>query len=98
MTTRERLFELFEVDADRGILRWRKPHGREATFAQNSQNRHTHKKSSSFPRGVSQNAGKRFKAKIICNRKIIHLGYFDTAEAAGEAYQAKRKDLFGEFA
>ena len=41
--------------------------------------------------GVSMKAGK-FCAQISLNRKVKHLGLFDTAEKAHEAYlQAKRK-------
>jgi hypothetical protein len=41
---------------------------------------------------------KRWKAMICINRKNIHLGYFDTAELAHEAYCYAAKRERGEFA
>lgn len=40
----------------------------------------------------------KFKAQIKAEGKRIHLGCFATAEEALEAYQAARKEYFGEFA
>lgn len=40
----------------------------------------------------------RFVAKISYNGKRIHIGYFDSEEAAARAYNAKAVELFGEFA
>jgi hypothetical protein len=37
-------------------------------------------------------------AKIAMNGTPYHLGYFETAEAASLAYQAKALQLVGEFA
>ena len=50
-------------------------------------------------KGVSWNthAGK-WIAKIKINQKRIHLGCFDDVESAEAAYQAKARELFGEFA
>lgn len=42
--------------------------------------------------------GKRWQAKIKNHQRDIHLGTFDTPEEAHEAYLAKAKELFGEFA
>ena len=33
---------------------------------------------------------------ISANRKSIHLGMYDTAEEAADAYNRKSKELFGE--
>ena len=41
---------------------------------------------------------KRFRARIVCNWKQIYLGYFDTEEDTARAYNAKARELFGEFA
>ncbi|MBL7818683.1 MAG: hypothetical protein JNL70_27025 [Saprospiraceae bacterium] len=38
----------------------------------------------------------RYRAVISANRKSIHLGMFDTAEEAADAYNRKSKELFGE--
>ena len=46
-------------------------------------------------RGVVQQ-GKRFRAMIAVNRKSIHIGTFDTAEQAAEAYNKKSRELFGD--
>lgn len=52
-------------------------------------------RSSTGYRGVIRNKqkGKPFKASIIVNSKSIHLGFFDTAKQAGEAYLTKQKEL-----
>jgi hypothetical protein len=42
-------------------------------------------------------ARNKFKASIYNNNKRIHLGYFDTALEASEAYETKAKELFGEY-
>jgi hypothetical protein len=49
-------------------------------------------------RGVAYEAGKYLKAHICTNGKTIHLGYFNSIEDAARAYDAKAKELFGEFA
>ena len=38
----------------------------------------------------------RYRAVISANRKSIHLGMFDTAEEAADAYNRKSRELFGE--
>jgi hypothetical protein len=47
-------------------------------------------------KGVDNFKG-RWRAKIRHLNKHIHIGYFDTAEQASEAYNKKAKELFGEF-
>ena len=75
-------------------------HLRLATRAQNTANRSgVNVKRSEYPRGVFLN--KRYgtySAQVTCGRVKHHLGTFPTAEAASIAAQAKRVELFGEFA
>lgn len=40
----------------------------------------------------------KWKARLMINRKEIHLGYFDTEIEAAKAYNAKAVELFLEFA
>lgn len=71
---------------------------REVTLAQNSMNcRLNTSKKSGLPKGVSSNHRK-FRAQIRLNKRLQHLGYFDTPEEASAAYQAAAKEHFGEYA
>lgn len=53
-----------------------------------------------LPKGVRplKNSRNRFTARITFNRKSIHIGCFGSVEEAAKAYDAKAKELFGEFA
>lgn len=67
-----------------------------ATAANNSHNS-VGKKNSLVPyKGVSLRK-KRFCARITYEGKKIHLGTYATAEEASEVYQAKAKELHGEY-
>lgn len=68
---------------------------RKATPSQSSCNR-VESNASGF-RGVDK-YGNRWRAKIRFQNKHIHIGYFDTPEAASEAYQRKAAELHGDFA
>ncbi|MBJ9964465.1 HNH endonuclease [Burkholderia seminalis] len=71
---------------------------REATRQQNNWNIKGRKKSSTLPMGVTVNRCGRFVAQIgYCGRRKS-IGSYATADEASEAYQQKRKELFGEFA
>lgn len=45
-------------------------------------------------RGVYQMSNGRWRACVVHNKKYIHLGYFATAEEAGEVARLKRLELF----
>lgn len=70
---------------------------RHATATQNAWNHQKRSKKTDLPMGVRFMSG-RFQARIACHKKMHHIGCFDTPEEAREAYLAKRKELFGEFA
>lgn len=73
---------------------------RDATRTQNMGNRRISKNNTSGFKGVcraKRPAGK-WCAKIGAGDKRIFLGYFDTAEAAHDAYMAAARIRFGEFA
>ena len=69
------------------------------THAQNQKNTRPRSGGTSKYKGVHwEKTKKKFRAKIMYNRKSIHLGYFDDEIAAAKAYDKKAKELFGEYA
>lgn len=84
---------------DRDGLNCQKQNLRRATDSQNSQNRAT--KAGRF-KGVFLQRGRRgrkpFHSQITQNYKKRCLGWFATPEEAARAYDAKARELFGEFA
>ena len=72
-------------------------HLRIATPAQNTQSRSGAKPGRGLPRGVHSN-GRRYRARVRHNGTDHHLGTFKTPEEASAAAQAKRMELFGEYA
>jgi len=71
-------------------------HLRWVTQKQNQENRlATSKTNTSGFRGAAwyPRSG-RWQSKVRHNGKDVHVGYFDTAEEAGEAAAAKRRELF----
>ncbi len=66
---------------------------REATMAQNKQNSHRPNSNNKIGLlGVSK-SGERFHAKITKFAKCIHIGSFDTAEQAHEAYLSAKRQM-----
>jgi len=78
----------------------RKANLRFATAQQNTWNKRKKMgNSSSRYKGVSRLKGqKKWRTEIFCNGRKIHIGYFDDEKAAAMAYDAKAKELFGEYA
>lgn len=72
---------------------------RECTHAQNMQNRRIQQDGVSQYKGVNwdKKTGK-WRAQIQLNGKVKHLGYSNDEVKAAEFYDAKAKELFGEFA
>jgi hypothetical protein len=83
---------------DRNRLNDRPENLRECTRSQNMWNQRRRGPGKRNPKmGVCFIQG-RYQAQIQQYGKRIYLGRFETPEQAGEAYQAKRLELFGEFA
>ena len=71
---------------------------RSCTQQQNTFNRGAYKNNTSGYKGVYwHKMAKKFQAKIGINGKLKHLGLFNTAKEASEVYEAKAKELFGEY-
>ena len=72
---------------------------RPATLSQNQHNRKLGKNNTSGFKGVSFcKRSKKWKGTIRLRGKPIHVGLFETAEAANEAVCKERERLHGEFA
>ena len=72
---------------------------RDATNSQNQFNKAKHKNNTSGYKGVSWDTrNKKWRAKIKCMNKTIHIGCYTTPQEAAEAYKKKAIELFGEFA
>ena len=72
-------------------LRW-------ATRKDNGYNRGKQKNNTTGFKGVAFNKPlNKYQAKIGINGKLKHLGYFETAEEASQAYEAKAEEVHGEF-
>lgn len=72
---------------------------RRANRSQNLANSRKKSTNTSGFKGVNYHKARgRWRARITFNYREIMLGYFDDPEAASRAYEAKAKQLFGEFA
>jgi len=69
-----------------------------ATQSQNGANKTLGKTNSTGIKGVRLYRTGKFSAQIQVEKKNIHLGYFDTKERAGAAYETAARQYFGEFA
>lgn len=90
----------FEVDhRNLDTLDNRKENLRLATRQQNAANRRRQINNTSGFKGVSLfRRDNNFKAQIKVDGHKMHIGYFDTPEAAAHAYDAAALRYFGEFA
>lgn len=71
---------------------------REANNSQNRHNTRLPKNNTTGYKGVTYHKRqKKFTSHAMVNRKTYHLGYFDSAELASEAYQEFIKNNHGEF-
>ena len=81
-----------EVDHEDGVRnnnRWTNLRARDHTF--NQQNIKRAKKSNGSGVLGAFTVGKRFKSSIRVRGRVLHLGYFDTAEEAGAAYLVAKR-------
>jgi hypothetical protein len=70
---------------------------RAATQVENCQNTGKHSNNTSGFKGVHQHSG-RWQARIRVNGRRLWLGYFETAEEAGDAYERAAREHHGRFA
>lgn len=91
--------EGFQVDHIHGdTLDNRRSELRIATGSQNQWNTKMRSDNASGFKGVSwHTATGRWQAKISAHKKRMHLGYFDTAQEAHEAYCVAAREYHGEF-
>lgn len=75
----------------------RKENLRICSHQQNSFNMDRQKRRFSKYKGVTK-VRKKYRAQIMLNGKGIHIGMFDTEEAAAKAYNRKALELFGQYA
>jgi hypothetical protein len=85
------------INLDRSDNRW--INLRECSYSQNYANQKVRKNNKSGLKGVSlEKVTGKYRAVICIEKKQINLGLFKTPEEAAKAYDAKAKELFGEFA
>lgn len=91
--------KLYGEHKDRNGLNNTRENLRIATNSQNQANMRLKKNNTSGYKGVSfRKEERKWEAYIKVNRKRIHLGNFESAEEANQAYKDAAKTYFGEFA
>lgn len=89
--------EIDHINGDKADNRW--VNLREANRSQNKANTRSWLNSASGMKGVHRHPGTRkWRASIQVNGKTLHLGYFEDASEAKEAYERAAIHHFGEFA
>ena len=77
----------------------RKSNLRVCTCSENNRNKRSQKGSTSIYKGVCRHkATGKWRARIKFEGKRMHIGYFTDEKEAARAYDAKAKELFGEYA
>ncbi len=71
---------------------------RETTMSQNLANSKTYKSNKLGIRGIRQNTKGRYVASMTHNQKYIHIGIFNSLDAAIKARQEKAEEIYGEHA
>jgi hypothetical protein len=71
---------------------------RECTLSQNGANSRDKERTTDLPRGVSSTRQGRYIARLTKQGRTVTLGTHDTPEQARVAYDAARKEAFGDFA
>lgn len=92
--------EALETDHINGnTLDNRKSNLRNATHAQNLRNQRQRNRNKSGFKGVSfEKRRSLWRAVISFEGKYMHIGYYETARAASDAYKKAAAEYFGEFA
>lgn len=88
--------EIDHINGDGQDNRW--VNLREATHRQNGKNKRLQRGNSSGYTGVTFTREGRWRAVIRSDGKRFHLGYFDTAAEAADAYAVAAQKLYGVFA
>lgn len=84
---------------DRDSLNNQRSNLRTCTKAENLMNRGVHPRNTSGFKGVTFDPPtKKWRARLMVNRKNLHVGLFNSAEDAALAYNKAAKKHFGEFA
>lgn len=94
MTGRYPTLTIDHINRHRADDRW--CNIREATISQQNANKGKNKRNTTGYKGVCKVRG-RYMSSIQSNHVRQHIGYFDTAEQASQAYIAASKTLHGEF-
>lgn len=88
--------EIDHIDGDGLNNRWLNI--RECTHSQNAANRGPTRNNKLGLKGIRRGENGKYLAQIKVNGKQIHLGTFDTSEAAARAYRHTAKQIYGSFA
>lgn len=70
---------------------------RNVTCSENAKNHGKKINKSGLPCGVRLMPSGRFQARLICDKKLISLGTFNTVQEAEQAYKAERANKFKQY-